>query len=68
VVKLVQEGVKTHWWRPLDQPPTEANGGARRKGPLSGEKSAQTGEGTIYGKRPKRAQRAHAQPSRKPQQ
>jgi uncharacterized protein (TIGR00730 family) len=70
VVKLVQHGVKHHWWKPLDAELTRisGNGAAKKRGPLSGERSADTGEGTRYGKRPKRPGKVHAQPSRKPQQ
>ena len=70
VVKLVKKGVKHHWWRPLDDELTRitGNGANRRKGPMSGEKSSESGEGTRYGKRPKRLGTAHAQPGRKPQQ
>jgi len=71
VVKLVKQGMKTHWWKPLDEELTRqisGNGAAKKRGPLSGEKSTETGEGTRYGKRPKRPQRVHAKPGRKPQQ
>ncbi|HEY7086707.1 MAG TPA: TIGR00730 family Rossman fold protein [Tepidisphaeraceae bacterium] len=70
VVKLVHKGVKHHWWKPLDAELTKiaGNGSAKKRGPLSGERSAGTGEGTRYGKRPKRSEAAHAKASRKPQQ
>jgi uncharacterized protein (TIGR00730 family) len=70
VVKLVKKGVTQHWWRPLDAELTRiaGNGAAKALGPLSGARSADTGEGTRYGRRPKRADRAHAKPGRKPQQ
>lgn len=71
VVKLVQQGVKKHWWKPLDAELTTiaGNGASKKQGPMrSGAKSADTGEGTRYGRRPKRALKAHARPGRKPQQ
>lgn len=70
VVRLVEKGVKNHWWQPLDAVLAGAtgNGAAKSKGPMSGSKMADTGEGTRYGKRPKKSQRKHAQASRKPQQ
>jgi uncharacterized protein (TIGR00730 family) len=69
VVKLVKLGVKRHWWKPLDAELTHiANNGSGRKGPMSGERGAQTGEGTRYGRRPRRVDRLHAKASRKPQQ
>lgn len=71
IVRLVKQGVKKHWWRPIDEELTRIlkNGKSSRKGPMSGgERSADTGEGTRYGKRPKRPQKLHAKPGRKPQQ
>lgn len=71
VVKLIKKGVKTHWWRPLDDElnKTITSGNGHKKGPMSRDsKNAATGEGTRYGKRPKKTQKVHAKPSRKPQQ
>ncbi len=69
-VKLVRAGVKRHWWRPLDEELADVagNGTHRTKNPLSGAKASNTGEGTRYGKRPKRPDRKHASPGRKPSQ
>ena len=44
------------------------NGGAKKKVPAEGSSSADTGEGTRYGSRPKRTKKAHAKPEQKPQQ
>ncbi len=54
--KLVRQGVKKHWWAPQDRELRKAagNGENRDKSPLSGMKAGDTGEGTRYGKRPKR--------------
>jgi len=69
VVKLVKAGVQYHWWRPLDaELKSIAGNGLTRKGPMSGGRTAQTGEGTRYGRRPKHEQHKHARPGRKPQQ
>jgi uncharacterized protein (TIGR00730 family) len=70
VVKLVKQGVARRWWKPQDAELTRiaGNGAASRMGPLSGARSADTGEGTRYGRRPKRPLRAHVKPGRKPQQ
>jgi uncharacterized protein (TIGR00730 family) len=70
VLQLVKEGVKYHWWHPLDEELTKlaGNGASKKKGPLSGERGAPTGEGTRFGRRPRRPQRKHAHAGRKPQQ
>ena len=69
-VRLVKQGVKKHWWRPLDEELTKAagDGTQRTKSPLSGPRAADTGEGTRYGKRPKRPDKKHVAPGRKPTQ
>jgi uncharacterized protein (TIGR00730 family) len=71
-VRLVKRGVKKHWWRPLDRDlvaATAGNGQAKRRKPLeSGANAQDTGEGTRYGKRPRRTQKKHARPESKPQQ
>jgi uncharacterized protein (TIGR00730 family) len=70
-VKLVRAGVKKHWWKPIGDDLVEAtkNGKAKKK-PIEAASgaSADTGEGTRYGSRPKRTGKKHAQPERKPQQ
>jgi uncharacterized protein (TIGR00730 family) len=71
VVRLVKQGVKHHWWRPLDAELDKItrNGAIRKKGPIAGNpKTAPTGEGTRYGKRPRTSLKKYAKPSRKPQQ
>jgi uncharacterized protein (TIGR00730 family) len=69
-VKLVKQGMKKHWWRPLDDDLNRAlaNGKANSKNPLEGAMAADTGEGTRYGKRAKRPNKAHVHPPRKAQQ
>jgi uncharacterized protein (TIGR00730 family) len=69
-VRLIKQGVKKHWWQPKDKTlltPAE-NKANREKNPLSGAEAALTGEGTRYGRRPKRAEKKHAKPARKPSQ
>ena len=69
-VRLVKTGVKKHWWKPLAEDLREVadNGQAAQRIPLQGPQAADTGEGTRYGSRPKRTERKHARPERKPQQ
>src|SRR5688500_2437639 len=66
--RAVADGAKKRWWRPLDGDlaqvtPTKTE---RKETPLAGAKSADTGEGTLYGKRTKRPQNLHAHAGRKP--
>jgi uncharacterized protein (TIGR00730 family) len=70
VVRLVTQGVKHHWWKPLDEDlqTKPARNGKHGATPLSGPRTADTGEGTFYGKRPRRPQKDHAASPRKPQQ
>jgi hypothetical protein len=70
-VRLAKTGVKHHWWRPTDDALVLAtgNGDSRKKNPLAGgAKSGSTGEGTRYGRRPKRSTHKHAKAMKKPQQ
>ena len=69
-VELVKQGVRKHWWRPADEALVKAtgNGGGRLNNPLAGPKAQATGEGTRYGKRPRRPGKAHAVAGKKPQQ
>jgi len=70
-VKVVTQGIKKHWWRPLDddlQKAVSLNGNGARKNPLAGAKATATGEGTRYGRRAKRTEKTHASPARKPTQ
>jgi len=69
-VKLVKQGVRKHWWQPEDQSVLQGDGAAKQRArvPLSGAKAANTGEGTRYGKRPRKTDKKHAEASPKPQQ
>jgi uncharacterized protein (TIGR00730 family) len=70
-VKLVRNGVKKHWWRPLDDDLrafAKTNGAAARKKPVEGAAAGDTGEGTRYGSRATKTTKKHAAPERKPQQ
>ncbi|MGE5612167.1 MAG: hypothetical protein ACM359_23165, partial [Bacillota bacterium] len=70
--RLVKVGVKKPWWQPLDVALAKAaaNGnGKSRKTPMeSGSKSMNTGEGTRYGKRPRRSERSYVARGDKPTQ
>ena len=69
-VRMVRQGLKKRWWRPDDADLTKAagNGAQRKRGPIAGAKSNDTGEGTRYGSRPKRSDKKHVAPARKPTQ
>ncbi|MCC7349861.1 MAG: TIGR00730 family Rossman fold protein [Phycisphaerales bacterium] len=69
-VRLVRMGMKKHWWKPLDAELNHVtgNGENHTRPPLAGSKAASTGEGTRYGRRPKRSNKKHVKASRKPQQ
>jgi uncharacterized protein (TIGR00730 family) len=67
-VKLVRQGVKKHWWLPLDGAMVEADIRHGHKTPLESKKAGTTGEGTRYGTRPKRVAKKHAKPTSKPEQ
>ena len=70
-VKLVKQGVKKAWWKPIDgelRRVSDAGRGDRAKLPLeAAAAAADTGEGTRYGTRPKRPEKKVAKPERKPQ-
>ena len=68
--RVVKQGVRRHWWRPLDDELSRAagNGTNKKKTPLAGPKAGDTGEGTRYGKRPKRPDKEHVLPKGKPTQ
>ena len=68
VVRLVKQGVKKPWWQPEDAELNGANGNGKGRTPLSGPRTMDTGEGTRYGKRPRRPQTDHVSSPRKPQQ
>jgi uncharacterized protein (TIGR00730 family) len=65
------KAVKSRWWKPLDADlrAVEANGKAAAKLPVEGAPAAagDTGEGTRYGKRPKRSDKKHVVSKKKPQ-
>ncbi|HEY8668792.1 MAG TPA: TIGR00730 family Rossman fold protein [Tepidisphaeraceae bacterium] len=69
-LNLIKRGVKTHWWRPLDEGLAEAagEGEEEHKAPLAGAKSSDTGEGTRYGSRPKRPNKKHVTSGSKAEQ
>ena len=69
-VHVIAEGMAMHWWKPADAALIAAlgNGTSKSKNPLSGPKALNTGEGTRYGRRPRRPDKPHAQPMKKPQQ
>jgi len=68
--KLVKEGALKHWWRPVDDSLMKAaSNGRKARGPMAGgSKSSDTGEGTRYGRRPKRPEKMHVRGSDKPTQ
>jgi len=68
--RLVRNGVRQHWWQPKDDVlASMATNGKKRKTPMAGgSRSADTGEGTRYGKRPRRPETAHAKTCAKPWQ
>jgi hypothetical protein len=68
VVKLVKQGIKKHWWHPLDDELTQAAQNGKDRTPLSGARAADTGEGTRYGKRPRHPDKKHIESKKKPQQ
>jgi len=68
--KLVREGVHKHWWHPIDATLANvASNGKKPKTPMvGGSRSSDTGEGTRYGKRPRRPEKMHLRGSDKPTQ
>ena len=72
-VRLVRQGIKKPWWRPLDadlQKATAAPEVTRKSKPMEETPATaqDTGEGTRYGTRPVRTGKKHAHPSAKPEQ
>jgi len=66
-VKIVKAGVKKPWWKPVDdsaEKEAKDRGDAERN-PLAGAFAADTGEGTRYGRRAKRPDKAHIAPPKK---
>jgi hypothetical protein len=64
--------IKKRWWRPLDVDlrAVAKDGGAAGRTPLDSAPAAagDTGEGTRYGKRPRRPDKKHVEAKKKPQQ
>jgi uncharacterized protein (TIGR00730 family) len=72
-VRLVTQGIRKPWWRPLDDEATQAVVApdvARARGakPIETAASTDTGEGTRYGTRPRKTTKKHAKPAVKPEQ
>ncbi len=69
-VQLIEEGIKSHWWRPEDAELNQQLGtrDCHQKNPLTGPTAGKTGEGTRYGRRPRPAKSTPAQAGRKPPQ
>ena len=72
-VRLVTQGIRKPWWRPLDDEAKQATVApdvARVRGakPIETAASADTGEGTRYGTRPRKTTKKHARPAVKPEQ
>ena len=67
-VREIKSGVKNHWWRPMDEELKKAIRNGAKASPLEGAAASNTGEGTRYGKRPKRTEKAHADSPKKAQQ
>jgi uncharacterized protein (TIGR00730 family) len=69
-VQLVVEGVKKHWWTPLDQDLQQFAGDkkSKNKRPVEGAAAGSTGEGTRYGRRAHPTTKQHADAPRKPTQ
>lgn len=69
-VQLVRDNYRKPWWRPLDVDlkRVTGDGAESKKNPLAGPKASDTGEGTRYGKRPRRPGKEHVEPGAKPPQ
>ena len=70
-VRLVTRGIRKPWWRPLDNEARTVNAApdvARKARPIETSASADTGEGTRYGSRPRKTTKKHAKPGAKPEQ
>lgn len=67
-VKVVRQGIRKHWWQPVDAMAVEhdAGTGPKAKTPLSGYRTQDTGEGTRYGKRPRISKKDHINYNRRP--
>ncbi|HSI32124.1 MAG: TIGR00730 family Rossman fold protein [Phycisphaerae bacterium] len=69
-VRVVRDGLKKRWWKPLDPTLDKAAKGSvdSAKVPLAGAQTTDTAEGTRYGRRPRRTEKRHADSPKKPQQ
>jgi hypothetical protein len=70
-VRLVTRGIRKPWWRPLDNEARSVNAApdvTRKSRPIETAASADTGEGTRYGSRPRKTRKKHAKPGAKPEQ
>ena len=64
-VKLIQQAARKPWWTRADETPAK---GRAARSPLSSLSDAPSGEGTRYGRRPRRTTKKHAASPDKPQQ
>jgi uncharacterized protein (TIGR00730 family) len=70
-VRLVTRGIAKPWWRPLEGEARKLSAAPevnRKARPIETSQSADTGEGTRYGSRPKKTTKKHAKPGAKPEQ
>ncbi len=67
-VRVVREGLKKPWWKPLDADLRRQVAKPKHTGPPIAGSKAMTGEGTRYGKRAKQTEKKHAKQPGKPQQ
>lgn len=70
-VRMVKQGIKRPWWKPVGDEAkkvTEAPNVAKGAKPIETSASADTGEGTRYGTRPRKTTKKHARPGTKPEQ
>lgn len=68
-VRVLRAGVRRNWWRPANRALRDAAVSPNHHPvPLASSKSTDTGEGTRYGRRPKRSAAPHAKPAAKPTQ
>jgi uncharacterized protein (TIGR00730 family) len=60
-VKLVCDGIKRPWWKPIEDAISKTAAAHKDAGrnPLAGPYAADTGEGTRYGRRAKRPEKDH---------
>jgi predicted Rossmann-fold nucleotide-binding protein len=69
VVRLIKKSETEPWWRPADEELRKAAMATEGPmGPMAAEKIMFTGEGTRYGRRPRKVTNNHAKPPKSPQQ